>query len=251
MERGYNVLISIKDKDILKDLVKDYEYIQLSEGYRKKKIYSILKSVINRDKKLLKIVRKFQPDLMIGTSPEIGHISPFTKIPALFFGEDDVDLSIPMYLGALTCYPLFKCIISPLGVNNSFWNRKTINYKGFQKLAYLHPNYFQPERSKVDVPLNTRFFLLRFANLQAYHDINAKGISDSLASELITILKTKGKVIITSERKSVNMNLKGINRTFTIIFIMLTYLLVIVKVWLLNQQFLVHQIFDLMTLWVK
>ena len=199
-DKGHNILISIKDKDILKELVKNYSFFQLSEGYRKNNIFSIINSVYQRDKKLLKIVKKFKPDLMIGTSPEIGHISPFVIFPSLFFGEDDVNLSIPMYLGALTCYPLFSSILAPVGVNNSIWNKKTVNYNGFQKLAYLHPNRFKPDRKKVDVPEGEKYFIIRFANLQAYHDINAKGISNTLAKELIDKLKLKGKVLISSER---------------------------------------------------
>ena len=198
--KGHETLISIKDKDILKDLVKDYHFVQLSEGYRKKNVFSILNSLFKRDKKLFKIIKAFKPDLMIGTSPEIGHIRPFVESPSLFFGEDDVNLSIPMYIGALTCYPLFSSILSPIGVNNSIWNRKTINYNGFQKLAYLHPNRFKPDRSKVDVPEDEKYFIIRFANLQAYHDINAKGISNSLAKQIIGKLEVKGKVFITSER---------------------------------------------------
>ena len=120
--KGHKILISIKDKDILKELVKDYHFVQLSEGYRKKNVFSILNSLYKRDKKLLKITKTFKPDLMIGTSPEIGHIRPFVGFPSLFFGEDDVNLSIPMYIGALTCYPLFSSILAPNGVNNSIWN---------------------------------------------------------------------------------------------------------------------------------
>ena len=198
--KGHKILISIKDKDILRELVKDYNFVQLSEGYRKKNVFSILNSLYKRDKKLLKITKKFKPDLMIGTSPEIGQIGPFVGLPSLFFGEDDVDLSIPMYIGALTCYPLFSSILSPIGVNNSIWNRKTVNYNGFQKLAYLHPNRFKPDRSKVDVAEHEKYFIIRFANLEAYHDINAKGISNSLAKEVIEKLEVKGKVFISSER---------------------------------------------------
>lgn len=197
---GHQVLISIKDKDILKNLLSDYEFIQLTSGYRKNNIFSIIRNLYYRDKKLYKIVKDFNPDLMIGTSPEIGQISPLLKTPSLFFGEDDVNLSLPMYLGALTCYPFFKTILSPIGVMNSIWKRKTIYYNGFQKLAYLHPNYFQPDRSKVKIPLNKKYFFIRFANLQAYHDVNAKGISDSLANELINKLKSKGEILISSER---------------------------------------------------
>ena len=199
-DRGHDILITIKDKDILKELVKDYNFIQLSEGYRKKDIISIISSVYQRDKKLYRIAKDFKPDLMIGTSPEIGHISPFLGSSSLFFGEDDVNLSIPMFIGASTCYPLFSSILAPTGVNNSIWNRKTVNYNGFQKLAYLHPNRFKPDRSKVLVSESEKYFILRFANLQAYHDINAKGISNYLAKEIIEKLKVKGKVLISSER---------------------------------------------------
>lgn len=199
-DKGHRILISIKDKDILKELVKNYSFVQLSEGYRKNNFFSIVNSVYQRDKKLLKIVKKFKPDLMIGTSPEIGHIRPFVGFSSLFFGEDDVNLSVPMYLGALTCYPLFSSILAPTGVNNSIWNRKTVNYNGFQKLAYLHPNRFKPDRTKVDIPEGEKYFIIRFANLQAYHDVNAKGISNPLAKEIIDKLERKGKVLISSER---------------------------------------------------
>ncbi len=199
-KNGHDVLISIKDKDILKDLVKDFSYVQLSEGYRLNNLFSIIKSIISRDRKLLNIARKYKPDLMVGTSPEIGHISPIIKVPAIFFGEDDVDLSTLMYLGAISCYPFFHTILSPKGVNNSLWNRKTIFYEGFQKLAYLHPNRFIPDRNRVNVPDGQRYYIIRLANLQAYHDSKAKGISNEYARELINILKEKGKIIISSEK---------------------------------------------------
>lgn len=200
-ENGHSVLISIKDKDILENLVKNYNYFKISDGYRKKNIFSILKSLINRDKKLLQIVKNNQPDLLLGTSPEIGHISFITKIPSIFLGEDDVNLSISMYLGAISCYPLFNTILSPKGVNNSIWNKKTIFYNSYQKIAYLHPNYFKADRSKVDIPLNEKFFLIRFSNHLAYHDKIESGISNNLATQLIDLLKQKGHVLISSERK--------------------------------------------------
>jgi len=199
-ERGHHILISIKDKDILKDLVKHYQHVQISTGYRKKQIFSILGSVIDRDRKLLKIAAAFKPDVMVGTSPEIGHISPFSKIPAIFFGEDDVNLSATMYLGALTCYPFFKRIVSPLGCNNGIWNGKTVRYSGYQKLAYLHPNRFKPNRKKILIPETKRFFIVRLAHLNAYHDTGHSGITNTIAEEIIDMLQRKGEVLITSER---------------------------------------------------
>lgn len=199
---GHEVLITIKEKDILKKLVSGRNYIQISKGngYRKKNIPSILSSLFLRNQELLKVVRKFKPDMMIGTSPEIGQIRFFAKSPAVFFGEDDVNLSPIMYLGALSCYPFFSRIVSPAGVNNSIWNRKTSFYQGYQKLAYLHPNRFTPDRDKVHIPENKKFFLLRFASLAAYHDLNANGINDHIARDLIRLLKPHGEVLISAER---------------------------------------------------
>ncbi|HLO59595.1 MAG TPA: DUF354 domain-containing protein [Bacteroidales bacterium] len=197
---GHEVLITIKDKDILIELVKNLNFIQISRGYRKKNLYSILASLIKRNKELYKVAKNFNPDLMIGTSPEIGQISGFIKVPALFFGEDDVNLSLTMFLGALTCYPFFDCILAPKCVNNSLWNKKTIFYDGFQKLAYLHPNWFKPNRNLVEINNNQNYFILRFSGLTAYHDSGKSGISDKLAKDLVSKLKKKGKVIISSER---------------------------------------------------
>lgn len=199
--RGHEILISIKDKDILKELVADRSYILVSKSYRKNNPLSIIQSLLYRTNRLYNVVRKFRPELMIGTSPEIGYISSITKRYSLFFGEDDVNLSPIMYLGALTCYPHFSSILSPVGVNNGIWNKKTLFYNGFQKLAYLHPNYFIPDRSKVHIQAEHKFFMLRFASLNAYHDKNAKGISNSLAHKIIKNLESKGDVFISSERE--------------------------------------------------
>ncbi len=198
---GHNVHISIKNKDILKELLNGYDYFVISEAYRRKNLFSIIQGVIKRDVAFLKLVKRLKPDIMVGTSPEIGHIRRFVNVPAIFFGEDDVTISKELFLGSLTCYPFFDTIISPKGCNNSIWNKKTIFYDGFQKLAYLHPNWFVPDRRKVHLPVNQRYFVLRFSNLDAYHDINASGIDNNIGIELIRILEKHGEVLITSERE--------------------------------------------------
>ncbi len=197
---GYDIQISIKDKDILKDLLVGENYYIIAETYRNNTICSIIASVLKRDYRFYKLVYRLKPDLMIGTSPEIGHVRKFCSTPAIFFGEDDVTISKTLYLGALSCYPFFDSIVSPTGCNNGRWNKKTIFYDGFQKLAYLHPNQFIPDRTKVNVSESERFFLLRFAKLAAYHDINATGIDNEIAERLIKYLELYGKVIISSER---------------------------------------------------
>lgn len=198
---GNKVYISIKNKDILKDLLDGEEYFIISDKYRKHNILSIINGILKRDFAFLQLVKKLKPDLMIGTSPEIGHIRFFVNTPAIFFGEDDVTISKTMLLGAMSCYPFFDCIVSPKVCNNSIWNKKTVFYNGYQKLAYLHPGQFMPNREKVNILPGMRYYFLRFADLRAYHDFNAQGITDRIAYSIIDLLKKRGRIMISSERE--------------------------------------------------
>jgi hypothetical protein len=69
-------------------------------------------------------------------------------------------------------------------------------------LAYLHPNHFKPDAEKVKsiFNLNERNFILRFAQLTAYHDVGKSGITTEIAQQLIDMLSAHGNVFITSER---------------------------------------------------
>lgn len=199
-DKGNIVIITNRSKDVLEKLLTNEKHINISVHY-KKTISGKIKNLIDRERKLNFIIKKIRPNLLLGTSPEIAHLGKINKIPSLFFGEDDVNLSSIMYLGACLCYPFFSNIVSPIGCNNSIWNKKTIYYDGYQKLAYLHPNCFIPDRAKVDIPVYEKLFILRFVNSAAYHDVNTTGINNSIANKIINILLPHGRILITSERE--------------------------------------------------
>jgi hypothetical protein len=82
------------------------------------------------------------------------------------------------------------------------WKHKTVGYSSYHELAYLHPDNFTPKKEvvlKYIKDIDT-FFILRFAKLGAHHDEGIKGISDSIALNIIKALSPYGKVYITSER---------------------------------------------------
>jgi len=199
---GNKIDIVIKKKDILEDLLNraDMEYINLLPNGRDNGTLGILKGVLKKDYSLLKHCIRCRPDIMFGTSAEIAHIGRLLGIPAIVFEEDDV--SVIREFAAMT-YPFADHIISPVSCNNGRWNGKTIFYDGYHKLAYLHPNRFQPDKEIVrKYFLNDRpYFLLRFAGLNAHHDNGITGFSDTIAFQLITMLKEYGDVYISSERK--------------------------------------------------
>ena len=114
--------------------------------------------------------------------------------------EDDAE-AVPLFakMGmkyATTLLAPESCSVGPYG-------DKTVFYKGYQELAYLHPNYFTPDQQKVTSLYGDRnqYALLRFASLTAHHDDGVAGIDDELARKIIAILEKKGRVWITSERE--------------------------------------------------
>lgn len=199
---GHEVIITIRDKDILRELIDEsgISYEALKEQYRKKNLFSIGISMVKRELQLLRIIRKVKPDILAGTSPELGQISPLVRLPCFFFAEDDVKLTRTMYWGAFTYFPFFKKILSPIGCDNARWNKKTIHYPGYHKLAYLHPNRFTPNYTLPGIPADSKLFLLRLSSLSAYHDKNTRGISNDLAENIIKILEPHGIVLVSSER---------------------------------------------------
>ena len=198
---GHEVLILARPKDILIDLLKSetYDVIDIPKGKNLIEKIKLIKKVRNIS---LSYTSYHKPDMVIGTG-DFSYVTKKQGIPSVQCGEDDVTLNWMLFLWASTVLTDFSVILAPQGVNNSIWNKKTTFYHGYHKLAYLHPNQFTPDKKIVEKYFSTDkpYFILRFAKLNAYHDVNAKGINTEIAQKLIDILLPQGDVYITSERE--------------------------------------------------
>ena len=118
---------------------------------------------------MLRIVRQFKPDLMAGTDLVITHVGKLLGIPSIIINEDDAK-EVPL----MTKYGTKYCshILAPNSCDCAPYNAKKIPYPGYHELAYLHPNTFTPDPSRVEAMLadGKPFFILRFAQLTAHHD---------------------------------------------------------------------------------
>jgi hypothetical protein len=130
----------------------------------------------------------------------LAHVGKLFGIPSITFTEDDTNV-IP-YFAYLT-YPFTNYIIAPINCNVGKWYKKKISYMGYQKMAYLHPNYFNPSITKIKnlVNKNEKYFMLRFSKLTAHHDFGKKGLNKEVVKNLTNILSKYGRIYISSERK--------------------------------------------------
>lgn len=200
LAEGHEVKVVARAKDVLFDLLseQDWDIVKLDERTGQGKMGIVL-SVLSREWKLLRIALSWKPNLMAGTDLVITHIGKLLGIPSVVINEDD-SKAIPLM--AKYAFPYATAVLAPNCCDQSPANGKKIGYEGYHELAYLHPDYFKPNKAELPrgIPQDKPYFLLRFASLHAHHDNGRKGISDELAIKLIDILSPHGNVFITSER---------------------------------------------------
>jgi predicted glycosyltransferase len=200
-EKGHDLKILIKKKDVLEDLVKSagWNYININPKGRADNKFAIALALLKRDWQFLKICSMIRPHLMIGTSAEISHIGKLLGIYSIVVNEDD-DFIVPLF--AKLAYPLANKILAPNCCSVGKWGNKKIGYNGYHELAYLHPKYFTPDEN-VGTYLKAgkeKYFIIRFAKLGAHHDDGRTGITTEIAREIIKKLSVNGNVYISSEK---------------------------------------------------
>ena len=194
------IILVARAKDVLFDLLDDLPYNIIFLPPRKGKgKFSLVVEVLKRQLILLKIGLKYRPKIMIGTDIVITHIGKLLGVPSIILNEDDAE-EVP-YLVKYG-YKYATKVMAPECCSVHPYEYKKIAYNGYHELAYLHPNYFTPDKSKVEhlFKNNQPYFILRFVELTAHHDKGKKGINMMLAKKLIEKLKPHGNIYITSER---------------------------------------------------
>jgi len=198
--KKYEVIVFAVKKDILTDLLDadNVEYINNYPIRRSSNRFSMLKALLKQDLGLIRYCLKNRPSIMIGTSPEICHVGYLLRIPAFSFGEDDVSLAP---LNFWLSFPFAKGIVSPDVRKVGRWKHKKISYSGYQKLAYLHPKRFTPNKTKINsyIDCSKPYFLIRLSKLDAHHDTNINGFNVEILREIIYLLKDNGNIYISSE----------------------------------------------------
>lgn len=199
---GHKVILVIASKDILEDLLvaSGLQFVNILPKSHKKTKIGYLLDMLTRDIRILKICLFNRIDLLTGSSVEITQIGWLLHKPAINIGEDDAHI-VPKYTNAIA--PFLDVRVTPESCNNGRMESKSIHYRGFLKLAYLHPNVFTPSKEiavKYGIDVSKPYFIIRFSALKAHHDSGIKGIGSSLTQKIIDILYPRGNIFITSER---------------------------------------------------
>ena len=198
-ERGHRLFYSVRDIPVAIRLMEHYGMVPyLNLGRKHDNLIGKAQSVLHQDIQLLKFVRKHHVDIGISSGIVLGHVSRFSRMKAFMFDDDD-DAAEPQIVKY--GHPLTDVVFTPDCIHRM--TKQAVYYAGTHELAYLHPKRFTPDPSvlqRAGIQKGERFFIMRFVALKGHHDVGQQGLTMDQKKALVALLKTHGRVIITSER---------------------------------------------------
>jgi len=196
-QRGEEVLVTARNKDITVDLLKALNIEHACISTKGVNMAAMGGELVSRTFRLMKIVRKFKPDVMVArVGHSIGITGKLLGIPTVIY--DDMEHA---KLQAAIGMTFATYICTGLGYYRDFGTRQ-VRFQGPPVLSYLAPKYFTPNpeplRQAGLAPDQTLIFF-RTVSWGASHDVGRKGATLSELDAAIKKLSQYGRVIISSE----------------------------------------------------
>ena len=197
--RGHVVYYSVRDIPVAKRLMEHYGMTPwLDLGGKKDSLIGKAWTVARQDANILHFVRKHHIDIGLSCGLVLSQVSQLTRMRSFVFDDDD-DAAEPLVVKY--SHPYSAAVFTPDCITRKA--KQAVYYHGTHELAYLHPNRFTPDPTVLrhaGLAEGKRFFIMRFVALKGHHDVGQHGLTLDQKKALVDLLKTHGRVIITSER---------------------------------------------------
>jgi len=197
-KKGHQTAIIAREKDVTLKLLDLYGFEYQTIGFSgAKNRFQQLQELMLRDIAIFRLALKFKPDVILTRNPAGVQVARLIGATGIFDTDDGLAAGIHFKAAA----PFAHVITTPDSLPEDY-GRKHVKYPGYKQTAYLHPNHFTPDPAVLDilgVKPGDPFFIARFVDMIATHDVNESGMSVEAKSAIIDKLKRHGKVFISSE----------------------------------------------------
>ena len=139
--RGHRIMILARDYECTLPLLDAYGLRYEVYGKAQKRGYKRALELIPYVRKAHRLAKKFKPDVIVGTGIIAAYTSVLFRKPCIVFADTET-ASVEHFLFK----PFVRAIYTPACFRKDL-GRRHIRYNGFKELAYLHPDYFQPDAS--------------------------------------------------------------------------------------------------------
>jgi predicted glycosyltransferase len=191
----HNVILTLRKRGALQRIA-EFEFPEFKiniVGSHQKTLLNKLLAYIGREIRFFKILRKNKINVAICQGVSFGISGKILKIPIINHDDDHeykLTYMVGKYLATNVVMPEFMPVNNP----------NFIKYKGFKELAYLHPKYFKPDISSLDLFGLTAFkyvFIREISNVSLNYNNRLP-----LLNEILTSLNSnKHRVILSLEDK--------------------------------------------------
>lgn len=194
-EEDHEIKITSREKDITLDLLDRYGFQHKPLSVVGDSLYGLAIELLQKDWRLLKICREFDPDVLIGVNPAITHVAKLLEAKSIIMHDTGhANFKEKMFKPFADEILIPQCYLGAI-------DSKMVEYPSYHELAYLHPNQFTPDPTvldMLDVDEEDQFIIIRTVGWGAIHDVGDAGITD--LTEMVEELEKKGvRVFITSE----------------------------------------------------
>jgi len=187
---GHTVEIMLREKDVARALLDRYGFKYNVVGNAHRTLIGKAYELISTDFNCFKVARKFAPDILLDVGIYGAHTAKLVGKPSITFMDSDKHTEIV----DLLTIPFTAVVITQTSSRKNFAmsDKKAVRVNTFKEMAYLHPNWFKPDRSVLDdvgIPRDEQYALLRFVSFTAYHDSGVSGLDIASKRRLINQLK--------------------------------------------------------------
>jgi len=197
-KKGHETAILARDKDVTLKLLDVYKFDYSTVGFSgAKSRLQQLKELVLRDSTILRLANRFKPHIIVTRNPAGVQVARLIGATGIFDTDDGKAAGIHFKSAA----PFAHFITTPDSLMEDY-GKKHVKYPGYKQTAYLHPNHFKPNPKVMEmlgVKPGEPFFIVRFVDMVASHDLNEAGLSIDAKTSIIERLRCHGKVFISSE----------------------------------------------------
>ncbi len=198
MSKGHRVLCTVREKEHETALLSYYKMPFVIVGRHYVSSSGKIAGLLIYNLKILFISLRFRPDFYLSHGSVYTLLSSFLlRRPNIALEDSGNHEQVRLYL------PFTRAVLT----STSFpyrYGSKQVFYEGYHELAYLHPNYFVPDRAVVrelGLAEGDAYFIMRLVGWNASHDRKNSGLSASQAKEIADYLTGHGRLFISSEEK--------------------------------------------------
>jgi predicted glycosyltransferase len=199
---GHETFVASRVKEVTVELLDAYGIDHAPLTTRGESFPGLMWELLLREKRLLSVARRFEPDVIVSRlSPAAAHVSTVVGCRNVVVSDTHIDSRLMRLLNYRMTLPFVDTVCAPesFELPVSAAKRRSLD---FQELAYLHPQYFEPEPfalSMYGIDPTEPYFLIRLAGWDAYHDVGHRGLSPESVRELVSLLSEHGTVYLSSE----------------------------------------------------